>query len=134
MATRGGEYPRSRYGALSSKMRHRVRIDAVAQTRDPSSGEVFRGWVPFLNREPAAILALSGREWVEARQIVAGTAVRIVIRARPGIKTSMRVVDLGNGTEYAIHVILPDPTQRRNLALICSTTNYAPGIESSSSG
>lgn len=102
-------------------LRHRIDIEAIQDELD-SDGNLVPFWESILDSEepdliPAAIYPLSGREFVAAQAVQAGVTTRITIRWRPNIGPAMRVV---HGADvYNIKAVLPDPTLRRHLALMC---------------
>lgn len=103
-------------------LRHRVDIEALTTTQD-SEGHQLEEWDSILTSEelagllPAAIVPLSGREFVAAQAAHGGVTTRITIRWRAGITAAMRVV---HGPDvYNIKAVLPDPTLRAHLSLMC---------------
>ena len=68
---------------------------------------------------PAEIYPMSGREFVAAQSIQAGVNTKITIRWMDGIKPSMRV--LHGDQVYNIRAVLPDPTLRRHITLMCES-------------
>lgn len=103
-------------------LRHRVDIEAFGVTLD-SDGAQVEGWTSILDSDepllPAEIVPLSGREFIAAQAVQAGVTTRITIRWRPDVKPSMRVV---HGADlYNIKAVLPDPTLRTHLTLMCET-------------
>lgn len=103
---------------LAPKLRHRVTLSSLTQTRDEWGG-VIESWQPLVSGLPAEIVPLSGREFVAAQAVQAGVTTRITIRYRGGVLPSMRVE---HGSDiYNIKSALPDPTLRRHLTLMCET-------------
>lgn len=103
---------------LAQRLRHRVTIEQVAESRD-SDGGVITTWAALHSKVPAEIVPLSGREFVAAQAAQAGVNARMTIRYVAGITTKMRVV---HGSDiYNIEAVLPDPTLRRHLTLMVST-------------
>lgn len=101
--------------------RHRIRIDAKTHERQ-SGGAVIGTWAPFATNVPADIRAPSGREMEAAGQTQAEVSAVITFRWMPGIEPTMRIVNPYDGDRiYQILAVLPDPTQRRELKLLCST-------------
>ncbi len=99
-------------------LRHRVDIESFETTLD-DEGALVEEWVSLLDSEPAEIVALSGREYIAAQAVQAGVTTRITIRWRAGVLPSMRVV---HGSDiYNIKAVLPDPSLRRHLTLMCET-------------
>lgn len=107
-----------RAGAL----RHRVDIEEFGVALD-SEGAQVEEWNSILSSDepllPAEIVPLSGREFVAAQAVQAGVTTRITIRWRSDVKPSMRVVH--DGGIYNIRAVLPDPTLRVHLTLMCET-------------
>jgi len=108
---------------LAFKLRHRVDIQAYTTTEDSDTGAVEESFVSILSSDdaliPAEIAPLSGREFVAAQALQAGVNTRITIRWQAGIVPTMRVVH--DGLNYDIKAVLPDPTLRRHLTLMCET-------------
>lgn len=72
----------------------------------------------------AAIVPLSGREYVAAKQVAAEITTRITIRRLPGIVPTCRVLRTLVGEDvtevYDILAVLPDPVSgQRYLTLMC---------------
>lgn len=109
---------------LAQRLRHRVDIQAPVITRDPETEEAIReDWESIRGSAdeliPAAIEPLSGREFLAAASTQSAVSTRITIRERAGLLPSMRV--LHQGDVYNIRAILPDPSLRRHLVLMCET-------------
>lgn len=103
---------------IGPKLRHRVTIASLVQSRDEFGG-VVETWQPLVINLPAEIVPLSGREFVAAQAVKAGVTTRITIRHRGGITAAMRVE---HGADiYNIRAVLPDQTLRRHLTLMCET-------------
>lgn len=108
---------------LAPRLRHRVDIESFEITLD-SNGAQVEEWVSIRDSEepdliPAEIVPLSGREFVAAQAVQAGVTTRITIRWREGVVAKMRVDH--DGDIYNIKAVLPDPTLRRHLTLMCET-------------
>jgi SPP1 family predicted phage head-tail adaptor len=115
------------------RLRHRVRLQRQVDHED-SSGEVVRMWEDLDlsdsstdGKVAAAIEPLSGREFVAAQQINSEASVRVTIRWRPGIESSMRVVhESYPGSPaltdiYDVLAALADPViNRRWITLLCA--------------
>lgn len=106
----------------AGRLRHRVDIEVFEITLD-SNGVQVEEWNSILTSNdpllPAEIVALSGREFIAAQAVQAGVTTRITIRWREGVKPAMRVNH--DGDIYNIKAVLPDPTLRRHLTLMCET-------------
>lgn len=99
-------------------LRHRITIDELVITQDSDTGAVEETWAEFCSVW-AAIIPLSGREFVAASAIQDSVNTRITIRWREGILPEMRVHHAG--AIYNIKAVLPDPTFRRHINLMCET-------------
>jgi head-tail adaptor len=98
-------------------LRHRVDIQALTVTIDADTGAQSEGWANFLASEPASIVAMSGREFTASAAVQGVNLTKITIRQHEGVIPSMRVV---HGSDlYNIQAVLPDPTLRRHLVLMC---------------
>lgn len=106
---------------LAPRLRHRVDIQEFTTTQDSETGAVSEEFVSILSSDdeliPAEIVPLSGREFVAAQAVQAGVTTRITIRWQEGIAPAMRVVH--EGLNYNIKAVLPDPTLRRHITLMC---------------
>lgn len=106
---------------LTQQLRHRVDIEEFVTEQSSVDGSVTQTWETIRNPgealTPAAIVALSGREFIAAQAVQAGVTTRITIRYRPGVDASMRIVH--DADFYNIRAVLPDPTMRLYLTLMC---------------
>lgn len=103
--------------SIAHRLRHRVTIERRTQTRDEWGG-VIDSWATVAI-VPAEVYPLSGREFVAAQATQAGVTTKITIRYQAGIEPAMRVTH--DGMTYNIKAVLPDPTLRRHLTLMCET-------------
>jgi SPP1 family predicted phage head-tail adaptor len=103
--------------SIAHRLRHRITIDQLATTRDEFGG-VVKSWATVAI-VPAEVYPLSGREFVAAQAEQAGVTTRITIRYQAGIEPAMRITH--DGRTYNIKAVLPDPTLRRHIALMCET-------------
>lgn len=102
-------------------LRHRIRIERKTAERS-SSGAMTEVWSTFADNVPAEIKPMSARELLAAQAIRPEVTTWITIRWMQGIEPSMRVVhDDDGGRVYQIDGVLPDPTLRREIRLMCST-------------
>lgn len=101
----------------NTDLRHRITIEGQIQTQDPDTLEYVTSWGAFLANEPAQVVPLSGREYLRAASNQAGVDTRMAIRYVEGVTADMRVVF--DGVNYNILAVLPDPTARRWLTLMC---------------
>lgn len=108
---------------LTPRLRHRVDIEDFVSIQDSETGAVSDEWASILASDeelvPAEIYPMSGREFVQAQSIQAGVNTKITIRWRSDVQPRMRVV---HGADiYNIKAVLPDPTLRRHLTLMCES-------------
>lgn len=103
---------------LAPRLRHRVDIEQYAETRDEFGG-VVHTWGTHAADVPAEIVPLSGREFVAAQAMQNSVTTRITVRYDPSINPKMRIKH--DGTIYNIRAVLPDPSLRRWLTLMCDT-------------
>ena len=103
--------------SIAHRLRHRVTIEQIATTRDEWGG-VVDSWATVAI-VPAEVYPLSGREFVAAQAEQAGVTTRITIRYQAGIEPAMRVTH--DGKTYNIRAVLPDPTLRRHITLMCES-------------
>jgi SPP1 family predicted phage head-tail adaptor len=104
---------------LAHKLRHRVTVQALEVSIDSNTGAQTETWVNFAQNEPAEIYPLSGREFIAAQAVQAGISTRFVLRWRNDLTESMRIVH--EGKYYNIKSILPDPSLRRHLTILCDS-------------
>jgi SPP1 family predicted phage head-tail adaptor len=97
-------------------LRHRVRVEHKAETRDDYGG-VDTGWTTFAASVPAAILPVSGREFFAAEAQQSEVSAKIVMRQLDGLLPSMRIVHAGH--QYNIRAILPDALLARHVVCMC---------------
>lgn len=101
---------------LAARLRHRIDIEQLSITRDAYGG-ALESWTVFADNVGAEIVPLSGREFVSAQAVQAGVTTRITVRYKSGVLPNMRVK---HGSDvYNIKAVLPDPTLRRHLTLMC---------------
>lgn len=101
---------------LGPRLRHRITIQQ--QTRVLNGTEYELQWtdVPGLVDEPAEVIPLSGKEFLEAQTTQSQVSARMTIRYRPGVTSAMRVVHAG--LKHNIRAVLPDSTGRAWLTLM----------------
>lgn len=128
----------------TGRLRHRIAIQQAAETQN-DFGEVVKSWYNIAEVW-AAIEPLSGREYLEAKQLDAALTSRIRIRHLPGVKPGMRVMWTEQSSDYDqsgtiglltlagsggrqdatlthyydIKAVLPDATQKREMILMCA--------------
>jgi len=108
---------------LAPRLRHRVDIKNFSTTQDSTTGAVTDTWANFKTSVPAEIYPLSGREFIASQSTQAGVNTKITVRYQAGIEPRMRVV---HGSDiYNIKAVLPDPSLRHYLTLMCEV-----GVES----
>lgn len=111
------------------KLRHRISIERPATVQDPVTLELRDTWATFATGVPAEVVPLSGREFVAAQAEQAGVTTRITIRHLAGVLPEMRIRHLG--VVHNIRAVLPDPTFRKHLTLMCEAGVPTPAIEGS---
>lgn len=107
--------------------RRRVDIEQQVQTKD-STGSVVPTWSALWKAVPCSINQFQGRgkEGFAAQQVQADVEWKIAFRWRPGLDASMRCVEYFDAarttsTVYNVEAVLPDPTNRRQITLLCRT-------------
>jgi SPP1 family predicted phage head-tail adaptor len=96
-------------------LRHRVTIQQLTITQGPS-GDLVEAWTDVATVY-GAVEPLSGREYWQAQQVAAETSIRVRIRYRPGMETTMRLSHDGRTLEI---LSIVDPEERhRELQLMC---------------
>lgn len=103
---------------LAPRLRHRITLQAKTVTQDTIGTAITQSWADWLAREPAEVVPLSGREFIQAGGKQAAVSARMTIRWRAGVVPTMRVIF--DGGFYNIEAVLPDPTGRRWLTLMVS--------------
>lgn len=109
------------------RLRHRIAIERPATVQDPVTLALRDTWATFATGVPAEVVPLSGREFVAAQAEQAGVTTRITIRYLDGVLPEMRVRHLG--VVHNIRAVLPDPTFRKHLTLMCEAGVPSPPIE-----
>jgi SPP1 family predicted phage head-tail adaptor len=102
----------------AGKLRHWGAIEALASTQDATTGATREAWHRVAHVW-ALISPLSGREYIAAQAVQAGVNTRITIRHRDGVLPTMRFSY--RGTLYDIRAVLPDPTLKRHINLMCES-------------
>jgi SPP1 family predicted phage head-tail adaptor len=93
-----------RAGAL----RHRITFQSPGLIQDPGTGEMLQGWTTVWEKVPASVEPLSARDLIAAQAGQSEASGRMVIRYRPGVLPTMRI--LHRGDVYNIQgPPLPDP-------------------------
>ena len=103
---------------LGPRLRQRITLEQPVQVRDAVSGAYVTTWTAFASDEPAEVVPLSGKEFLQSQSLQAQVDTRATIRWRPGVTAQMRA--LHDGSIYAITAVLPDPSARRWLTLLLS--------------
>jgi len=76
----------------AGRLRHVVDIEARDEEQDATTGGVTTTWYPLFTDVRAAIVPLSVREALAAAKEEANVSARIVIRFRPGLDATQRIV------------------------------------------
>ncbi|MBA1217270.1 phage head closure protein [Pseudomonas fulva] len=80
----------------AGKLRHRIDIEEFTQARDPDTGEFAEpAWVAKWPKCPARVEPLSARDLVAAKAAQSEATARMVIRYRPGVLPTMRIIYRG---------------------------------------
>ena len=103
--------------SIAHRLRHRVTIERKTAGAD-AWGQPVETW-ETVAIVPAEVWSLSGREYIAAQAEQAGVTTRITIRYQAGIEPAMRITH--DGRTYNIRAVLPDPTARRHLTLMCES-------------
>ena len=103
--------------SLAHRLRHRVTIEQKTTGAD-AWGQPIETW-ETVAIVPAEVWPLSGREYIAAQAEQAGVTTKITTRYQAGIEPAMRVTH--DGMTYNIKAVLPDPTLRRHLTLMCES-------------
>lgn len=90
---------------MIGKLRHPIDIQEPAYQQNPETGEMTETWAT-LSREWARIEGISGREFVAAGAQQNVTTVRVTLRYRANLDTTMRFKH--SGKVYNIKAALPD--------------------------
>jgi SPP1 family predicted phage head-tail adaptor len=108
----------------AGKLRHRVSLESVTNTQDPTTGEVTQAW-QSVGEVSALIEPLSAREFVQSATNQAQVVARITIRYRTGVTAAMRVVH--RGKVYNIAGVLPDKESGREYLTLPVTEGVNEG-------
>ncbi|AGZ36531.1 MAG: phage head closure protein [Pseudomonas sp.] len=77
----------------AGKLRHRIDIEEFTQARDLDTGEFAEpAWVTKWPKCPARVEPLSSRDLVAAKAAQSEATARMVIRYRPGVLPTMRII------------------------------------------
>ena len=80
----------------AGKLRHRIDIQEFVQVRDPETLEFGEPqWITRWSKCPASVEPLSARDLVAAQAAQSQASARMVIRYRPGVLPTMRIVYRG---------------------------------------
>lgn len=99
----------------AGRLRYNVIIQQVSHAQD-AYGETTETWTEFVSAW-AAIEPLKGNEYFDASNVQSQVDVRIVMRYRAGITTSMRVVY--GSRVFDIQSVIEPNSARRELHLMC---------------
>jgi SPP1 family predicted phage head-tail adaptor len=99
-------------------LRHRITVEQLTETQDPSTGAVSQAWTTFAADVPCDVLPLSGREILAAAAADSGQRMRFVIRYgnSVGVVPTMRISH--ESQLFNITEIVPDPSLRDCVTLI----------------
>lgn len=92
----------------AGRLRQRITFQAPGLTQDPGTGEEIEGWTTVWEKVPASVEPLSARDLIAAQAGQSEASGRMVIRYRPGVLPTMRI--LHRGDVYNIQgPPMPDP-------------------------
>jgi len=107
----------------AGKLRHRIVLQAGTASQN-SFGELTQTWAAISGGTVwASVDALSGREFLDSRQIEAQVDYRIRIRWRDDVTERNRITwtdPMSVAHSFEIRAVLPDATSRRQLELMCA--------------
>lgn len=93
-------------GLNAGNLRHRIEIQEIKRTKD-ATGSLFTEWVSIYKSIPAKFYPSSVKEFIASKSEHSEISARFVIRYRPDINSSMRIIC--RGQVYNILGVLPDP-------------------------
>jgi SPP1 family predicted phage head-tail adaptor len=79
-------------GIASGRLRHRVDFEERRQVQDPETGAITVTWEKVYRDVPAAVEALSTREFIAAQAVQSEVTKRIIVRRLPGLNAAMRIL------------------------------------------
>ncbi|MCQ2994018.1 phage head closure protein [Pseudomonas syringae] len=92
----------------AGSLRHRIAFQALGLSQDPETGEDVQAWATVWDKVAASVEPLSARDLIAAQAGQSEASGRMVIRYRPGVLATMRI--LYRGDVYNIQgPPLPDP-------------------------
>lgn len=92
----------------SGDLRQRIAFQRPGLLQDPASGEMVPGWQTVWENVPASVEPLSARDLIAAQAAQSQASGRILIRYRPGVLATMRIVHRGEVYEIQGQP-MPDP-------------------------
>ena len=101
--------------SIAHRLRHRITIERKTAGAD-AWGQPVETW-ETVAIAPAEVWPLSGREYIAAQAEQASVTTKITVRYQAGIEPAMRITH--DGKTYNVRAVLPDPTARRHLTLMC---------------
>lgn len=107
----------------AGKLRHRVVLQQATTSQD-SFGAPTPSWAALTGGTVyASVEALTGREFLDSRQIEAQVDYRVRIRWRNDVTEQTRISwtdPMSVAHLFEIRAVLPDATSRRQLELMCA--------------
>ena len=103
----------------SARLRHAVTLERNVTQQD-AYGQKVEQWQTIASVW-AGIEPGKGREWFAAQQINAETVAMVIIRYRPDVDTTCRV--LHDSTVYTIEAVIDPDTRHRELQLMCKAVS-----------
>lgn len=109
----------------AGKLRHRIDIEEFVAVRDEETGEFGEpDWLPRWERCPARVEPLSARDLVAAKAAQSEATGRMVIRYRPGVLPTMRIIYRGE-----VYSIEGPPLEDPNSGLEYLTLLVSKGVK-----
>lgn len=97
----------------AGRLRQRLRIEAPHRVQDPDTGALTTTWEEVATVY-GSIEPLSADSFIKAQSVGSKVSTRIVIRYRSGLNTSMRLVDVSDGTIFTPAGFLHDMDSGRD--------------------
>lgn len=105
----------------AGKLRHRIDIEEFIQVRDPVTGEFAEPvWAAKWPKCPARVEPLSARDLVAAKAAHSEATARLVIRYRPGVLPTMRIIYRGEVYSIEGPPLEDDKSGREYLTILVS--------------
>jgi SPP1 family predicted phage head-tail adaptor len=107
----------------AGQLRHRVEILAPTLAQDSAGGTRMLQQTYVFATVWASVEGLTGRELLAAQQLVSQVTHKVVMRWIAGVKALQSLRVLTDDTFLEIQAVIPDPTRRYSLELLCVERN-----------